>query len=455
MSKRLLLIGAADLAVLMLSIFTGIFIASAGLFQVLGIGQQLAVQWFVLIAIIIACLNSIGLYNPDYMFDMREAVARLITGFLITFIIISILLSIIETGPRLRNALPPAMALSFAGLLLIRFIASHGAAAQFLKRRVLVLGAGTRAGRIESEVRRKRGHCGFIPIAYIPVRLDEDGVSPVSIIEDPGDLLRFCEEAGIDEIVVAADERRGNMPVDQLLECRMNGCMITTVTDFLEREAGQVELEGLYPSWLVFSQGTARNGFDRLAKRIFDIVCSSLLLLLTLPITLTTAILIAIDDGWPVFYRQTREGLNGRPFEVIKFRSMRKDAEKDGVARWATKDDNRVTRIGNFIRKTRIDEIPQIINVLKGEMSFVGPRPERPEIIAGLEGKIPFFKYRHVVKPGITGWAQVNYPYGASIDDAREKLKFDLYYVKNHTLLLDFLILMETVRVIVWPDGAR
>lgn len=455
MSKRILLIGAADLTVLTLSIFVGIYIANSELNQVLGIGMRLSTHWMLLILIIITCLQSTGLYNPDYMFDMREAVARLITGFLITFILISILLTITEPGMRLRSALPSALALSFAGLLAVRFAAGHGSAAQYLKRRVLILGAGARAKRIESEVRRKRGHGGFLPIAYIPIHPDEHGVAPVNIIERPGNLSRFCELAGIDEIVVAADERRGTMPVDELLDCRMTGRLITSVTDFLEREAGQVELEGLYPSWLVFSQRSRRSSIHRWAKRSFDVVVSSLLLLLTLPVTAATAIAILMEGGGPIFYWQERTGLQGRPFNVVKFRSMRNDAEKDGVARWATKNDDRVTRIGRFIRKTRIDELPQIYNVLKGEMSFIGPRPERSSIVADLEAQIPFFKYRHVVKPGITGWAQVNYPYGASIEDARVKLKYDLYYVKNGSLLLDFLILMETVRVIVWPDGAR
>jgi sugar transferase (PEP-CTERM system associated) len=453
-SRRMYVIGAADFSILLLSILLGLLASQAGL-DSLGIGSMSSFEWLAYIIVIMGCLISMGLYNPDYMFDMREAVTRLIAGFLIAFVVVSVLLGLIRTGPELRQALPMAMALSFAGLLIIRFTASHGMVSQFLKRRILVLGAGMRAQRIEAEVRKKRGHNGFIPIAYIPTTPDEHGVSAVHIIDDPVDLNTFCDEAGIDEIVIAADERRGTMPIDMLLECRMSGRKITAVTDFIEREAGQVELEGLYPSWLVFSQGAARNNLDRMAKRAVDIATSSILLLVTLPVTLITGLMIWLDDGYPVFYRQTRVGLNGKHFDVVKFRSMRNDAEKDGVAKWATKDDDRVTRIGRFIRKTRIDEIPQIYNVLRGDMSFVGPRPERPSIVADLEDKIAFFRYRHVVKPGITGWAQVNYPYGASIEDAREKLKYDLYYVKNESIVLDFLILMETVRVIFWPDGAR
>jgi hypothetical protein len=245
------------------------------------------------------------------MFDMREAVTRLIAGFLIAFVVVSVFLGLVRTDPELRQALPPAMALSFAGLLVIRFTASHGFVSQFLKRRVLVLGAGMRAQRIEAEVRKKRGHNGFIPIAYIPMTPDESGVSVVNMIDDPVDLNAFCGEAGIDEIVIAADERRGTMPIDMLLECRMSGRKITAVTDFIEREGGQVELEGLYPSWLVFSQGASRSNLDRLAKRAIDIMTSSILLLVTLPIMLVTAFLIWLEDRHAVFYRQTRVGTAG------------------------------------------------------------------------------------------------------------------------------------------------
>lgn len=451
----MIVIGAADVTILLASILFGLFTSRAGLYALAGGTEVHSIEWTTYIIVIMGSLVSMGLYNPDYMFNMREAVTRLITGFLIAFVLVSVLLGLIKTAPQLNQALPPTMALSFAGLLVIRYAASQGAVSQFLKRRILVLGAGRRAQRIEYEVRRKHGHCGFIPVAYIPTSPDEVGVSVVNTIDDPIDLHAFCAEAGIDELVIAADERRGNMPIDMLLECRMSGCKITAVTDFIEREAGQVELDGLYPSWLVFSGGNARNIIDRASKRVVDILASGILLLATLPVTLITALMITLDDGGPIFYRQTRVGLNGKHFDVIKFRSMRNDAEKDGVARWATKDDDRITRIGRFIRKTRIDEIPQIFNVLSGDMSFVGPRPERPSIVTDLEDKIAFFKYRHVVKPGITGWAQVNYPYGASIEDAREKLKYDLYYVKNESLFLDFLILMETVRVVFWPDGAR
>ena len=454
-SKRMLIIGLADLMILLFSVLTGMLSAYSGETGFSQAAMSVSAEWTVFFLVIIGCLISMGLYNPDYMFDMQEAVMRLITGFLIAFVAVSLFLGFVKTAPELRQALPPALALSFAGLLAIRYAASNTLLAQYLKRRVLVLGAGARARRIEQEVRKKQGNCGFIPVAYVPAGPDERGVSPVHIIDDPQDLNSFCEYASIDEIVIASDERRGTMPIDELLECRMSGRKITSVTDFIEREAGQVELDGLYPSWLVFSRATTRNAIERGIKRMFDVVISIAFLLLTLPVILITALCILLDDGAPVFYRQSRTGLRGKPFDVVKFRSMMKDAEKDGVARWAAKDDDRITRVGRFIRKTRIDELPQIFNVLEGSMSFVGPRPERPSIVADLEDKIPFFRYRHVVKPGITGWAQVNYPYGASVEDAREKLKYDLYYVKNESLVLDLLILLETVRVVFWPSGVR
>ena len=451
----MLVIGSADIMILLLSVLMGMLSATSGEAGFSQATLNHSSEWTMFLLVLIGCLISMGLYNPDYMFDMQEAVMRLITGFLITFVAVSLLLGFVKTAPVLRQALPPALALSFAGLLAVRYAASSTILAQYLKRRVLVLGAGVRARRIEEEIRKKHGHCGFIPVAYVPASPDERGVSVVHIIDNPQDLNGFCEYARVDEIVLAADERRGTMPVDVLLECRMSGRKITTVTDFIEREAGQVELEGLYPSWLVFSVPTTRNIVERGIKRLFDIVISVAFLLLTFPLLLVTAICILLDDGAPVFYRQTRTGLRGKPFDVLKFRSMKKDAEKDGVARWAAQDDDRITRVGRFIRKTRIDELPQIFNVLAGSMSFVGPRPERPSIVADLESQIPFFRYRHVVKPGITGWAQVNYPYGASVEDAREKLKYDLYYIKNESLVLDLLILMETVRVVFWPSGAR
>ena len=218
---------------------------------------------------------------------------------------------------------------------------------------------------------------------------------------------------------------------------------------------GQIPVDALKASWLIYGNGFRQNWLRTLVKRIFDIVVATGLLIATLPIMAVTAILIAFETGMPIIYRQERIGLRGRTFDVLKFRSMRPDAERDGKAEWAQVGDSRVTKLGRFIRRSRIDELPQLVNVLRGEMSFVGPRPERPVFVAMLTEQVPFYAVRHSVKPGITGWAQVRYSYGANVEQSTKKLEYDLYYVKNHTLFLDVLILLETVRVVLLGQGAR
>jgi sugar transferase (PEP-CTERM system associated) len=259
---------------------------------------------------------------------------------------------------------------------------------------------------------------------------------------------------GASEIVVAADDRRG-LPVRQLLHCKIAGIKVTDFLDFWERETRTVDLEALRPSWLFYSDGFRRGPVDEFLKRGFDVVVSLGLLLLTLPLLVITACLIRLESPGPVLYRQPRVGLQGRVFTILKFRSMQVDAETDGRPRWAAEGDPRVTRVGVIIRKLRIDELAQILNVLRGDMSFIGPRPERPFFVAGLAQAIPYYDERHCVRPGITGWAQINYPYGASTEDARRKLAYDLYYVKNRSIFLDLLILLQTARVIFWNHGAR
>jgi sugar transferase (PEP-CTERM system associated) len=245
--------------------------------------------------------------------------------------------------------------------------------------------------------------------------------------------------------------------MDQLLECRLEGVEIIELVTFLERETGKVRLDVLNPSWMIFSEGFRQGRVHGSLERAFDIAASHVLLAAALPLMILTVLAIKLTEGprASIFYRQVRVGQYGRPFKLLKFRSMREDAERDGKAQWAQKNDSRVTKIGSFIRLTRIDELPQILNVLRGEMSFVGPRPERPEFVDQLNEKIPYYRERHSIKPGITGWAQLCYPYGSSEQDATEKLQYDLFYVKNHSLLFYLAILVQTVEVIVWRKGAR
>jgi len=259
-----------------------------------------------------------------------------------------------------------------------------------------------------------------------------------------------------DEIVVALSERRGgSMPLRELLDCKLQGVRVLDLASHFEQTLGQIRLDSLYAGWLIFGDGF-RQGFVRTSvKRFFDIVCASILITLALPVMAITAILIVVEDGFPLLYRQERVGLGGRLFNVIKFRSMRRDAEKDGKPIWAQAKDSRVTRVGQIIRKLRIDELPQLFSVLKGDMSLVGPRPERPFFVDQLTKEIPFYAVRHSVKPGVTGWAQVRYHYGATVEDSAEKLQYDLYYVKNHSLFLDIVILFETIGVVLTGKGAQ
>ncbi len=335
-----------------------------------------------------------------------------------------------------------------------------------LKRRVLVLGTGTHALAIAQRMRRRSDRRGFVLLGYM--KADEHQSDLVSefgahIFPNNCSLLDFCIANEVDEIVIATKERRrnadagGGLPIDDLLDCRLSGIEICEVQAFIERESGKLEVDLIDPSWIIYSDGFVASTTRLVTKRSFDVFASVLLLLCVWPVMLATAGLIGIGGLFrePILYKQERIGLNGKHFEVMKFRSMRTDAELDGQARWATENDPRITRIGAIIRKSRIDELPQLFNVLRGDMSFVGPRPERPQFVEELNSKIPYYDQRHRVKPGITGWAQLCYPYGASVNDSKEKLKYDLYYLKNHSFMLDLIILFQTVEVVLVGDGAR
>lgn len=274
------------------------------------------------------------------------------------------------------------------------------------------------------------------------------------ILGEFNQIFSICKRNQIDRIVVALDERRGKLPLEQLISCRLKGIRIDDGIDFTEHLAGKISVENLYPSSLIFSNGFKGTVFFKKIKRAIDIIFSIIGLVIFSPLCLLIAAAIKIESKGPIFYRQERVGEDGQIFELIKFRSMRQDAEQNGPV-WAMENDPRITKVGKIIRKLRFDEIPQMINVLKGEMSFVGPRPERPYFVEQLKKEIPFYYHRHAVKPGITGWAQLYYPYGASKEDALEKLKYDLYYIKNMSPFLDLMIILETIKVVLFGRGSR
>jgi sugar transferase (PEP-CTERM system associated) len=399
---------------------------------------------------------AMGLYNSRQRSRLPGVIARVAASLIGGGMFITIIFYVFPQLHIGRGALLISLVIAFAGSVMARVVFDTVVDENLFKRRVLVYGAGRRAASI-ARLRRRSDRRGFMVVGYVPAEGDEGNDVPATErLPTDVDLLTLCEQHRVDEIVVAMDDRRRQFPMDQLLECRLEGVEILELVTFLERETGKVRLDLLNPSWMIFSEGFGRGRIHDTMERAFDIIASLILLVVASPVMLATALAIKISEGpkATIFYRQVRVGQYGRPFRLLKFRSMREDAEKDG-AQWAAKNDSRVTKIGSFIRLTRIDELPQILNVLRGEMSFVGPRPERPEFVEKLEERIPYYRERHTIKPGITGWAQLCYPYGSSEQDATEKLQYDLFYVKNHSLLFYLAILVQTVEVIVWRKGAR
>ncbi len=409
-------------------------------------------------------MMAMGLYQSRFRAGVMGVFLRSIIGFICGAAFLALLYYVSPSLYLGRGVFGLALLIAFFMVGTIRPIFFYYVDRDIMKIRVLVLGAGRRAASITQRLRRKVDKRGFRIAGYVPADKDTSSESvsdslDESLVLDLGDrsLLEYCLENSIDEIVVAVDERRGRVPMDELLSCRLHGIDVIDVLGFFEREQGKLPLDLLRPEWLVYSDGFARTGFQDFTKRLFDVIASLLILAITWPFMVFAFFAIKLEEGWdaPIFYQQTRVGFLGKPFGVLKFRSMSINAEKDGVAQWATKNDSRVTRAGAIMRKTRIDELPQILNVLRGDMSFVGPRPERPEFVSQLSKEIKFYDERHAVKPGITGWAQVSYPYGASKEDSEQKQEFDLYYIKNHTLFLDTLILLQTAEVVLFGKGAR
>jgi sugar transferase (PEP-CTERM system associated) len=403
---------------------------------------------------------SLGLYRREALLDPRRGLARVPVAAVIGALVAAMLVLILpqRMGGEPAADIPQHFAAAVLGLtaaggiarLLLPGVRSLG----LFHRRILVVGAGRRAWDL-AWLLRKEGKRGTYDLAFI--RGAESEAADPRLLEDPTvqvlpagtDPLQAAERFGADQIVVAADDRRG-LPMLSLLACRTAGFPVVEYLRCLEREIGRIDMKRVELGWLVYADGFDASGLDHALKRILDILTALVILLLTWPFLGAAALAVKLQDGGPVLYRQNRVTQGGRVFRIMKLRTMLVDAEKGG-ARWAAEGDPRVTAIGRFLRRTRLDELPQLFNVLRGDMSLVGPRPERPEFIAELAAQLPLYDERHRVKAGLTGWAQVNYPYGASLDDARSKLSYDLYYVKNFNLLFDLRIILQTLRVVLWP----
>jgi sugar transferase (PEP-CTERM system associated) len=404
---------------------------------------------------------SLGLYEQSLREPFRGIIRRVFVSAIISYFLVAAISSIFfddATEHYLHS--PISVALIIIALVVFRYFV-HNTESFSGRPNIIVLGSGVRAAVIENRMRRVVDRANFNVVCFIPMEGDitDNGVQKENLVNVnvKEDLADYIAKYDISEIIIANDQRRGTLPIEVLFEARLKGVNVTDLLDFVEREIGQIAVDLMYPSWVIYSNGfQTQKLFRKAADYWLNIVLAFFILFFTWPIMLLTALIIYIDDGFrtgaSVFYKQERVGRDGKSFNILKFRSMRPDAEKDG-AKWASKNDNRVTSIGAFIRKYRIDELPQLLNVVKGDMSFVGPRPERPEFVEQLKREVPYYNQRHNVKPGLAGWAQLNYPYGASVKDSLEKLKFDLYYVKHQSLLLDLLILLRTTEVVLFGKG--
>ncbi len=402
-------------------------------------------------------MTAMGLYSGQQRARTVGTALRLAGAAIVAFLVLAVVVYVFPTIAFGRGVLGLTVLIALLGCFAVRMLFMHTASANALKRRVLIYGTGRRAAAF-TQLRRRTDRKGFAVVGFVSAGEDQVLVPHEHLIQlGSGTLFSHARELGVAEIVIAVDDRRKSFPVEDLLMCRLRGIKVIDIVSFLERETGKVRVDMLSPSWIIFSDGFRRNPLREAAERVFDVFVSVLLLALTWPIAALTWFAIKLEDGWsvPVFYTQERVGLEGRIFLLKKFRSMRVDAEQQGKPAWARENDPRATRVGRFIRKTRIDELPQLLNVLAGDMCFVGPRPERPQFVDQFCERIPYYRERHWVKPGITGWAQLCYPYGASERDAKEKLQYDLYYVKHRNVAFDFMILLETAEVVLWGRGAR
>jgi sugar transferase (PEP-CTERM system associated) len=415
----------------------------------------------------LAFAYAAGCYRYDALINFSTSVARLVVGLAVSaalsFVIIHFILGLLVDSLAFRSASRTltivllGMGVGLLGGTIARPIFLAMARRHWFRRHILIIGTGVRARHLRDLFRRadrRLAELHFLDENYLGGKPPEDVADePVRTLTEIQDVNEMEARLNIDQVVVAVDDPT-NMHFDHLLPWKANGIPVFDFNTFVERETGRVDLKWTESHWLLYSDGFRFGWLDRAVKRLLDIAVSLFLLVLTLPTLAVIAVAIVCEDFGPVFYRQERVSQGGRPFNIIKFRTMRVDAEKFG-AQWATENDPRVTRVGRLLRRSRIDEVPQLINVLLGQMSMVGPRPERPVFVNQLSQQIRLYHLRHCVKAGVTGWAQINYPYGASVEDAQRKLEYDLYYLKNFSVLRDLSIMLQTFRVLVFAQGSR
>ena len=456
-SKSVSLLFCAEFCILLGAAYAGAVIRfdSAYLFSAKAENYSMSALAFAILMSF--SMTAMGMYQNGGRDGIRNTFLRLMPACLLGFGFMTLLFYLVPDLYFGRGILGLVFVFTIVVILLVRTIYFETSKSKYMRSRIMFFGAGATAKECSDLAKVAGFEHKYSIVGYVPAPGGATLIDPQALITlVDNSLTSTAQKHRVAEIIVSVENRRGGaFPIKDLLDCKLKGIKVTDATAFFEREACQIRVDSLQPSWLVFGTGFDQSLLRLFGKRTFDIVMSTLLYMVSFPIMVITALLIVLEDRGPVFYQQERVGKNGKSFMVLKFRSMRNDAEKAGKPQWASSNDPRTTMVGRFIRKCRIDEIPQIINVMNGDMSFVGPRPERPFFVDQLVEQVPFYNIRHSIKPGITGMAQVRYAYGASIDDSIQKLQYDLYYVKNNSLFLDALILIDTLQVVLFGKGAR
>jgi sugar transferase (PEP-CTERM system associated) len=446
-----------EVLVLIGSAYLGVSIRFLDLSHPLALkGENLFTSAFAFAVVMIFSMSAFGMYQINFREGLRVTFLRLMPSCVLGFVLTTLVFYVLPELYLGRGILGFMFLIAVPAILLTRMLFFKSTQTGLLESRILFLGAGPLAQECSALVKDGALNHKYQIVGYIPVAAEECCVPSSEVLPLEGSLMDMIRKHHASEIIVTVQNRRGGaLPIRELLTCKLNGIKVTDSAAFFEREACQIRVDSLQPSWLVFGNGFDQSLFRTSCKKIFDLVVSISILIVAFPLLLITALLIFLEDRGPIFYRQERVGKDGKHFMVLKFRSMRTDAERAGKPQWASTNDPRTTRVGRVIRLLRIDEFPQILNVLKGDMSFVGPRPERPYFVKQLCEEVPYYNVRHSIKPGITGMAQVRYQYGASVADAVQKLQYDLYYVKNNSLFLDMLILIDTLQVVILGKGSR
>jgi sugar transferase (PEP-CTERM system associated) len=471
----LVILAGLEAVIFVLSFYLGMTFSWVGFPGTLGEAVAALPQALLFAGVLWLTMFAVGAYHRDYVLKRAEVVVRMIVGFAVSFAVLTALFYTVPALSIWRSIVVVALVAALLGVIVMRAWAPRLLDLGLLKRRLVVIGVGAQAAKIEA-LEQNGAALGFLCLGYVAAGEEAAEVTAERILTgvnsgvnsgvDSGvnsgvsSLVDSLKAQRVDEVVVAVRDRRRGLPQRALVDCRLAGMSVMDYATFFAEETGQIDLEALQPSWFLYSEGFSGIRSYKPLKRVIDVVAALGMLVLSLPVSLLAAVAILVEGGGPVLHRQVRVGLGGQPFVLWKFRSMGPDAERDGGPQWATPDDPRTTAIGGLLRRTRIDEIPhdeipQLVNILKGDMSFVGPRPERPHFVTQHADELPFYGDRHALKPGLTGWAQLNYPYGASPQDARKKLQYDLYYVKFCSFVLDMIIILQTARVIIWPHGMR